>query len=260
MPFSAGRVLARSLVLLRANLGTFLALAVVLFAPVFAVALIVTLGGPAHPGTMSDGAPRSPALPPLAAQFLVGILVFVAQYLLAGALAWAVTEQFHDRRPSPREILVRGVQRLLSVVDVAFVTGVLVGAGFFLLVVPGVLLTLVFFVAVPVAVMEEKNVLGALRRSRALTEGHRSELFVILLATLGLLFAAGLLLPGAFAAAGPGVAIVVATLAQTLIGLYAGVCQTVAYHDLCTIEGGARPDAASGPDGGPSRPGGETSD
>ena len=69
------------------------------------------------------------------------------------------------------------------VVDVAFVTGVMVGIGFVLLVVPGLILACMFFVAVPVAVVERPGVFEALARSGRLTRGHRVPILGVLVAT-----------------------------------------------------------------------------
>jgi hypothetical protein len=59
-----------------------------------------------------------------------------------------------------------------------------IAAGMFLLVVPGVIIAGMLYVATQCAVLERPGVLGALRRSRELTRGHRVRILG-LLCTLG---------------------------------------------------------------------------
>lgn len=69
--------------------------------------------------------------------------------------------------------------------------GILVG--FLLLVVPGVIAVLRWFVVIPTLVLERGSVDGALRRSWNLTEGHMGRIFGILALIMCIGFAAGML-------------------------------------------------------------------
>lgn len=229
---SAPRILGQSMSIVLRHLPAFLVLALLLFLPVLVVAWIVGGAGavvPAHPAATEVVAQETS---PLGAQFVVGILAFVAQFLLAGAVAPGVLAELEGKPARPMAALRHGLERLVPVGDVAFVVGVVVGIGFFLFVVPGLVLGALLFVAVPVAVVERPSLFAALRRSRDLTAGHRVTLALVLAATVGLLFASGLLLPLLLAPLGRLVALVAATAAQAFFGVYAGVCQSVAYAAL----------------------------
>jgi hypothetical protein len=233
MQFSAGRVLGRSTSVLLAQLPAFLVIAAVLFTPVFVVSLIVGPGSVAH-GHAADSADLAAARSSeIAGQFSVGILAFIAQYLLAGAVAYAALRHLDGRKTGFADAVVGGLRRLLPVVDSGFVAGILVGIGFLLLVVPGVILGCMLYVAVPAAQAERLDVTHSLGRSMALTRGRRTSVLLVMLASLLPMVLVGVLLPILLADAGRTVALLVGAHAQLLFGLFGGVCMAVGYHDLC---------------------------
>ena len=236
MPFSTLGVLRRALQTLLAHLPAFLLMAVIVFGPVFVVALLVEPGSSSRAWQVGHGDATPPETTRLGGQFVVGMLAFLAQYLLAGALTYGTFQHLRGRRVGVLDTIRAGVRHLLPVVDVAFVTGVMVGIGFVMFVVPGVILACMFFVAVPVAVVERPGVFEALARSGRLTRGHRVPILGVLVATLGLMMAAGVLIPIAFAPLGHALAILIGTVGQLFFGVYAGVCQTIAYHDLRRLD------------------------
>jgi uncharacterized membrane protein len=70
----------------------------------------------------------------------------------------------------------------LALIMIGYGTGVAVG--FFLLIVPGIILALMWALTIPVAVLEHKGLRDSVSRSAVLTKGHRGRVFL-----LGLLFA-----------------------------------------------------------------------
>jgi len=104
--------------------------------------------------------------------------------LLVGAAAQAATvvavSQVHLERPtSVTDAFSRVKHRMATVVGLTIVMGIAIGMGFLLLIVPGVLLTLMWSLAVPVAVLENKGLGDAMSRSSQLTQGNRGRIFVI---------------------------------------------------------------------------------
>jgi len=67
---------------------------------------------------------------------------------------------------------------------VSVLVGVLVGVGLILLVVPGVFAYLILVLAAPIAVMERGAVGASLKRSAALTRGHRGRIIGAVLVTM----------------------------------------------------------------------------
>lgn len=104
---------------------------------------------------------------------------FLLSTLLPAALTYGVVMELDGVRPSFRDCVARGFAQLLPALGVTLLSLLAIGAGLALLVVPGVILMLRWYVAVPVALLEKRGVMGSLRRSRELTEGRKGQLFVL---------------------------------------------------------------------------------
>jgi hypothetical protein len=119
--------------------------------------------------------------------------------VLATAAAQAATviavSQVHLERPAGVvEAFSLVSPRLLTVVGLSIVIGIAVVIGFVFLIVPGVLLILIWSLAIPIAVLENKGVGDSLSRSYQLTQGGRGRIFVIWLLFIVLRFAIAALL------------------------------------------------------------------
>lgn len=109
----------------------------------------------------------------------LGLLSLFLYPIATGTLVYAV---FNDMRGKPvgiGESFSVGLSRLLPVIGVALVSGILILLGFFLLIVPGIIAYLVYYVAVPAAIIENTGVGASLSRSSGLTDGHRWQVLVI---------------------------------------------------------------------------------
>lgn len=110
-----------------------------------------------------------------------GIIVGLLWLIACGALVQATVAHDEGRAANPREMLRVGVLRCLPLfaVYVLLLLGIWVGTIF--LVVPGIMLAVMWSVALPAIVAERSGVFGAFGRSRALTKGARWHVFGILL-------------------------------------------------------------------------------
>jgi hypothetical protein len=101
--------------------------------------------------------------------------------LATAAITYGVFQQMRGGDSSIGDCLKVGLSVLLPVLGVALLQGCLVGVGYLLCVIPGILLAMRYAVSVPVAVEERPGVSESLRRSAFLTEGYRMEVFGVLL-------------------------------------------------------------------------------
>jgi hypothetical protein len=160
--------------------------------------------------------------------------------MLSGAVTYGVFQHLRGQPADTGDIVRAGLRHLLPVFVVSLFAGVLTGIGFLLLVVPGLVLMCRYWVAVPVAVVEEQGASNALSRSSELTEGNRWRVF-------GLLLILGAIAIGTAMLAGFGLAWFVAEdqtpranavqeMVLTLVTLPLAALQAVAaavgYHDL----------------------------
>jgi hypothetical protein len=104
---------------------------------------------------------------------IVNILGGLAGLVLQAAIIRISAGELDGRRPDVGASLGAGLRKLLPLVGLVIVIGLAVGVGVVLLIVPGVMIGLVWSVAVPSYVVERIGVFDALRRSADLTRGNR---------------------------------------------------------------------------------------
>ena len=112
----------------------------------------------------------------------VVFLSLIGTALVQGALVKAVADEHNSRPQSSIGDLYRSAwQRAGRLVGVSLLTGIGVGIGFLLLVVPGVILFTRWSLAVPVVMLEGLGPRAAMKRSTALVKGHGWAVFRVLL-------------------------------------------------------------------------------
>jgi hypothetical protein len=177
------------------------------------------------------------ALWAIGAAFLGALLVVP---VATGAFTYGVLQEMRGERPSIVACLVTGVRSLLRVLLVSIAQSIAVLAGLMLCIVPGLLLMLAFYVAVPAAIEERLGPLGALRRSADLTRGFRLHIFYVLgklfFAQGVLSFAASFVL--GLADAGPSTRAAVSYLITALFVGFGATATAVAYYRLRMVKDG----------------------
>jgi uncharacterized membrane protein len=131
------------------------------------------------------------------------------------------------------ESLRKGLARFFPIFGMLVIEGLGLLAGFILLFVPGYMLYTAWYVALPVLVVERLGPVASLRRSAALTKGHRWKIF-------GIIFVMGLV-AGVLGAIVSGIVVAshnrmvfvgVQYLFQTVYIAFQSVVGVVLYHDL----------------------------
>jgi hypothetical protein len=137
-----------------------------------------------------------------------------------------------DDEAGAGELLGRAGGRLGKLLCVSLLTAIGCALGALLLVVPALVLMTRWAVAVPVAMLEEGNARGALRRSREIVAGNGWPVFRVLLAVGLLTFLVEI--PFLLVASGAGLFgwWVATTLASALTAPYAAHALTVVYYGL----------------------------
>ena len=162
---------------------------------VSAVSAIVTLGALAATGSLQTFADAawvddllrggSTTIPSgIVIATLLGLLVSTTGGPIVAGLAAAFAGAHAMGRDGRGAVAERLAGRWPVLLTTALVVGVLVAGGLLVLVVPGVLAYLILAFAGPVAVMERGSVGESLRRSAALTRGHRGRILGAVAVTL----------------------------------------------------------------------------
>lgn len=164
--FSIGSVLSVSIGVLVANFLPFLMLGLIVLAPIYLYAYYwPTL----HPDMPQPGMTA-----------LIGFLEYLATLVLSASLIYGTVQELRGRRASMLACFGRGLELILPVLAVSIVVIVCVAVGFMALIVPGIIVTTMLWVAVPVAVIERPGVFKSLGRSARLTKGRRWSVLAIL--------------------------------------------------------------------------------
>lgn len=244
--FELGRVVSQTFGVIGRNAPGFLMLSAVLVAaPTLAVGLVQM--SMAQPGLA--GAPNMTP-----SGILVGLVGVVVQLmgasLLQVALVQATVTDLNGGKVSPRAGLELAARLLLPIIGLSVVMyfGIVIGA--MLLLVPGVILAVMWAVAVPAMVVEKRGVFESLQRSRDLTRGSRWAIFFLALAYFIVFMTLSMTIGGfsmaAGGAAGPNAAPVVVLALTTLVTLVGSIVSAagvaVIYSDLRSAKEGVRPD------------------
>jgi MFS family permease len=165
---------------------------------------------------------------------LVGFLA--ALFLQPLSTAIILYGAFQDMRGLPvslGESIVRGLGRFPSLLGLMVVSTLGIMLAMLLLLVPGVILMIMWYVAVPACVVEKAGPIGSLGRSQILTKGHRWKLFGLII-LVGLLSTVGRVAFSALGTllGGPVGGLVGETIWQGFAQAFGSVMVVVAYHDL----------------------------
>jgi hypothetical protein len=163
---------------------------------------------------------------------IAALVSFITQSLVSGAVMYGVVQELRGRTFSVSDSLGIALRRILPIVGVGISTGVLIVLATILLIVPGLILACMYFVAMPVCVAENTGVFKSLSRSRSLTKGYRWQVFgtFILVLLAGLIL--GAIMGAIFALAGQFALLVATQAAAALIGSFNGVLVSVFYYQL----------------------------
>lgn len=217
--FGAGKVLSRTFSVFFGNFVRFMALALLVYSPYFMMLLVQE-----HMQISAGGRLVSATLP------------FVLSYLVTASMIYGVFQQLGGENVSLPDCMSVAAGRLLPVLLVAIIVTIATGIGFILLIIPGILVYLGLFVAVPVVVVEGAGVQQAIDRSRKLTHGRRGAIFLSLIVVFAIGSAVSLVGHGitmTFEKPGIGLAsAVINTVTSAFTTAFQAVMAAVTYHDL----------------------------
>lgn len=107
----------------------------------------------------------------------IGLVGLPLSCILAAAVTFAVIEHIGGRKPGVGACLAKGLSQILPVLGVTLLFTLIFLGGLILLIVPGIIFLVMYYVAIPVCVIERPGIGASLSRSAALTKGHRWTVF-----------------------------------------------------------------------------------
>ncbi len=186
-PLSTGELLDRTFSLYRSHFGLFLGL--------FALPHLFVLAYQCIGLTFQSPNPQLPNILLNAVWSMgAGFLSLAASAASQAATVIAVSEVHLDRPAGVADSFSRVKGQILPVIGLSLLVGLAAGAACIALLVPGILLFVMWSLAVPAKVLENRGVLDSMSRSMDLTKGNRWRIFVIWLLFILLGIGVGLLL------------------------------------------------------------------
>jgi hypothetical protein len=236
--FRIGRVLSKSLEILTGNFPKYLLFGAVIAVPGLLFELTAKPQSTINPGVQQ-------ALPPsyfgvAIGGFLISIAIGIVVYgVCQSAMIYGA---FQDIRGRPFQIgasIRRGLIRFLPVIGAVICAGILIVVGLVLFIVPGVMLLMMFFVIVPVCVVEGLGPIKSLGRSFRLTEGHRWRILAIYLIPVIVIAIINFVLTRhAVISLNATVVTIITFLVSAIGGSYRAIVNIVTYHDLRAVKEG----------------------
>jgi hypothetical protein len=165
--FSIGNVLSQSVDLFKRQGLTFSIVAIALLAVPNILLMAFVM-----PGAMSSGSMLLVQLP--------AIVQLVFQLILMGALSYGTYAAIDGKPASIQELIARGVSGALPLFGIIVIFILVMIGSVFLLFIPIIFISCMWWVAVPVLVVEKAGVIGSLKRSTYLTKGARMKIFGLL--------------------------------------------------------------------------------
>ncbi len=218
--FRVGRALSRAFGVLFGNVVTFVSISALATLPTLFLALNTTINATQNARLQIA---TSLTLTPLCEAMVL----------------YATFQALRGRPVRAAESIGRGLRRFAPVFLATLLTSIVIVAGFFLVIVPGLIAAIVFSLTLPACVVERLDAVKSMKRSSALTRGYRWPIF-------GALFAVGLVSgvgEAAIEAATmhPATVLVYALLTfgwSTLGTAYQTVLTAIIYHDLRVVKEG----------------------
>ena len=166
-----------------------------------------------------------------------GLLYMVLTYVAYAAITFGTVRALQGKPASFSEILTRGFATMFPVLGVAIVSGIAIGFGMILFIIPGIIISVIIYVAIPVAVLEKPGVFMSLSRSADLTKGFRWKVLGIAIVVFVISFIVSF--AAAFVVGTEGlVALFLNLIADALVIAVGAVFIAVTYQELRRVKEG----------------------
>lgn len=228
--FMVGDVISKAFTTLFRNILPFTTLGVLIYAPFFIILLFAQ-----EPTTLTDADSLTTYFYTLGLSFAFFI---VALFVMYGAISFGTIRDLQGEPATFGEIISKGFSRFFPVLGVAIVSTIVIIMGFMLLIIPGIIIAMIIYVAVPVVIIERAGVFESLTRSADLTSGYRWKIFGIYLLVFLINMGLGIV-QSIFAFGGVVVVSVVTILTSALSMAFGAVVVAVAYQELRRVKEGA---------------------
>jgi hypothetical protein len=231
--FSIGRVIGDSFGVYARNFVSFTALALII--GIIDLLFVVLYVAPAMMVLDQDPEMIDPTQINWGAIALGGVVTMIVGTLTQATIIYGTFQDLRGQRASIGDCIARGLSSIVPVIVGSILLSLGVGIGFILVIVPGLILLVMWWVYIPAIVVEGKGIIGAFGRSRELTRGRRWHIFGLLVIVGIAMWVAGIVIEFVVPSdptAAFGAATIVQYILQSLITAYSAVLAAVGYYYL----------------------------
>lgn len=224
--FRVGAILGQAFSILFANIVPFGLLAILVTSPPYLYALVI------DPQIYLEA--RDDEVGAIWSSIGFGVVDFLLRSLLSAALVYGTVQELRGQRASLGDCMVRGLSLIFPVIGVAIVAMIATGLASILLLIPGLIVMVMLWVAIPAAVIERQGVFNSLSRSAELTKGFRWKIFFVAIILFLLTAAVGGGATALTLAVFPslGAYLFMELLTTAAFAVFSGVITAVIYHQL----------------------------
>ena len=172
----------------------------------------------------------------LSGSFIVSFIVLAVSLpivaLANGGLVVLITALRNRSTMSLGELLSGPRDGFVRLTIAYVLLSLVLGIGFVLLVVPGLVALTFLWVAWPLVVLEEAKGIDAMKRSAAIVDGHKLKITGLILVLVGIYIGLGIVQVTIAGALGAGLGIVLGALVGIVVNALALTLVTLSYHRL----------------------------
>ena len=178
----------------------------------------------------------------IAAAFGGWLLFIILSVLLQATFIIATVKDLNGQEISLGECVGQAIGKILPLIGLGILMTLGIMLGMILLVIPGLILALMWIVASPVMMAEDKGIIDSLKRSAELTKGSKRWIVLLFVVYMVIAMVLGLfMMPFAFA--GTAAVTLVGLVINTLTGAIQGTGIAAIYVDLRIAKEGGNTDA-----------------
>jgi len=226
--FTIGRVISTSLAVFSRNLVAFFVLALVIGIPYIVVSLGLT-------GSLDlEAMEQTGQLPPgFWGMLLVGSLIYLLTYAVTqSVIIYGTFQDLRGQKAAFGDCLARGFAVLPRVLVGAILASIAIMIASMLLLIPGIILSMMWWVFVPVLVIEGTGVTEGFGRSSSLTSGHRWGIFGLVIIVGVAQWLVGVVLGLVATLLGPIAGEIMNTIVTFVFTAFSAVMAAVGYYYL----------------------------
>jgi hypothetical protein len=161
--------------------------------------------------------------------------------LANGALVVLVTALRNRSTMSLKELLSGPRDGFIRITIAYVLLSLVLGIGFVMLVVPGLIALAFLWVAWPLVVLEDAKGIDAMKRSVAIVDGHKVTITGIILVLVGIYIGLGIVQVTLAGMLGAGIGVLLGALVGIIINSLAMTLVTLSYHRLAAAATGVAP-------------------